>query len=415
MRRNNLFSPSHAHYNWFVVSLLWMSHAIYFFNYSSLGVLGPLLKQELVLSNTHFGFLFGFIFMGSMVLQIPAGIWCDQFGVRKVMSWGLLTIGGSIFFFSICRSLFLCYVTLFFLGVGTGCSQVSATKSVMDWFPFKGRATAMGVKQTGVNIGGIMASLLFPFLITKYHWRFLLEWIGFIIFAFAFLFFLLYRDSSKGKRYLDHKKFHFQDTFTFFKDRNFMIVTLSGVFLMIVQFSFSSYLVLYLNQTHRYPLEQAGVLLALSFGTGAIARIGWSLLSDYLFKNRKSPLIIIGGFGAFIILVLSLTTASSPSWIIYLLSISFGITGMGWNAIWLTLIGELSSKETTGLGIGLSFFIASFGAAIGPPFFGMLIDLFNSFIIAWLFLAFCMIVVSFLILLARFKSTNGFQIEISQF
>lgn len=408
MRRNNLFSPSHAHYNWFVVSLLWMSHAIYFFNYNSLAVLGPLLKQELVLSNTHFGFLFSFIFMGSMVLQIPAGIWCDQFGVRKVMSWGLLAIGISIFFFSLCRLLFLCYVALFFLGVGIGCSQVSATKSIMDWFPLKGRATAMGIKQTGVNIGGILASLLLPFLIAEYHWRFLLEWIGFIIFAFAFLFFLLYRDSSKGTQHLDHKKFHFQDAFTFFKNRNFMIVTLSGVFLMIVQFSFSSYLVLYLNQTLNYPIGQAGVFLALSFGTGGLARIGWSLVSDYLFQNRKRVLIIIGGLGAIILLLLSLTTSSSPSWIIYLLSISFGISGMGWNAIWLTLIGELSSKESSGLGIGLSFFIANFGVTLGPPFFGLLIDLFNSFVVAWLFLAFCMIVVSFLILFVRFRSTNGF-------
>lgn len=55
MRRDNLLSPSHAYYHWFVVSLLWMSHAIYFFNYNSLGGLGPLLKQELVLNNAHFG------------------------------------------------------------------------------------------------------------------------------------------------------------------------------------------------------------------------------------------------------------------------------------------------------------------------------------------------------------------------
>jgi MFS family permease len=126
------------------------------------------------------------------------------------------------------------------------------------------------------------------------------------------------------------------------------------------------------------------------------AHYGWFVVSllwashaiYFLFKNRKSALMMIGGMGAFIILVLSLISSSSPSWAVYLLSIFFGMTGMGWNAIWLTLIGEMSSKESIGLGIGFSFFIANLGVVIGPPIFGLLVDLFNSFAEAWLFLAF---------------------------
>lgn len=68
------FSSSHALYSWFVVLLLWISHAIYFFIYSSLGVLGPLVKEEMTLSNTRFGLLFSFLFIGSLMIQIPAGI-----------------------------------------------------------------------------------------------------------------------------------------------------------------------------------------------------------------------------------------------------------------------------------------------------------------------------------------------------
>src|SRR4030067_852301 len=148
-----------------------------------------------------------------------------------MMSLGFLLMGTFFFIFSFSGSFLLASCLLLLMGIGVGCSQVSAAKAVMDWFPFKGRATAMGVKQTGINVGGVLSSSLVPFLIT-----------------------------------------------------------LSGVFLMAVQFSFSAYAVLYLNQTLHYSIEQAGVFLALSFGTGAFARVGWSLGSDYFFRNRESVL-----------------------------------------------------------------------------------------------------------------------------
>jgi ACS family hexuronate transporter-like MFS transporter len=404
MKTDSLFSPSHAHYNWFVVSLLWTSHVIYFSTYNSLGVLGPLIKQEFALSNTYFGLLFSFIFIGSMIIQIPAGIWCDRVGVRRMISWGLLLVGVSILFFSLNRSLIFAYVILSCLGLGMASSQISAVKSILDWFAFRGRATAMGIKQTGINMGGILTSLLLPALVVRYPWRLVMGSIGLIALAFALLFFFLYRDSSETDNLSDRKEFHVRHILILLGTKDFLIVTLSGIFLMAVQFSFSSYLVLYLNNELHYSLESSGILLALSFGTGALARVGWGLVSDYLCRDRKSILVVIGVVGTLVSILFSLATSSSPSWVIYLLSICFGLTGMGWNAVFLTIVGELSSRETAGLGIGFSFFAINIGVLLGPPFFGLLVDLFSSFVWAWLFLAFCMSMVSLLILWTMNKS-----------
>jgi MFS family permease len=145
-------------------------------------------------------------------------------------------------------------------------------------------------------------------------------------------------------------------------------------------------------------MELSGTILALSFGTGALARVGWSIVSDYFLGKRESILILIGGMGAFVIILLGFTTPSTPLWFIYFLSISFGITGMGWNAVWFTVVGEFSMKESSGLGIGLSYFIASFGIILGPLFFGFLTDISNSFLLSWFFTAFCMVISSLLIL-----------------
>jgi sugar phosphate permease len=402
---SDLDSFSQTFPGWMVVLLLWVAHVIYFSITSSLGVLGPVLKEDLGLSNTELGFLNSAIAIGTTVFQIPGGLCCDRYGVRRMMSLGFLLIGTFFFIFSFSGSFLLASGFLFLMGLGVGCSQVSAAKAVMDWFPFKGRATAMGVKQTGVNVGGILSSSLFPFLVSLYPWSLVTRWIGLVAFAFVFLFYFVYRDSPQAQIRFSNKV-HSREILTSLKHLDFLLITLSGVFLMGVQFSFTTYFVLYLNQTLHYSIEQAGVFLALSYGTGAFARVGWSLGSDYFLRNRESVLILIGGVGALVVIVLSLITSSSPAWLIYFLSALFGVTGLGWNAIWITLVGERSLKESGGFGIGFSFFIATFGIILGPPLFGFLVDLFDSFLWSWLFLAFCMILVSLFTLWIMWKGRD---------
>ena len=43
-------------------------------------------------------------------------------------------------------------------GIGLGCVMPATTKAVLVWFPIKERATAMGFKQTGVNVGGMISA-----------------------------------------------------------------------------------------------------------------------------------------------------------------------------------------------------------------------------------------------------------------
>jgi sugar phosphate permease len=406
-----LYSPSGILSGWFVVLLLWVGHVIYFSITSSLGVLGPVFKQDLGLSNAELGFLNSAIGIGSTFIQIPGGLCCDRYGVRKMMSSAFLLIGTFFFFFSFSGSFLLASGFLFLMGLGVGGGQVSAAKAVMDWFPFKGRATAMGVKQTGINVGGIVSSFLFPLLILLYPWPLVIRWISLVAFAFGFFFYFFYRDSPHAQASFSGEV-HFRDILSTLRNLDFLLITLSGVLLMAVQFAFSTYFVLYLNQTLHYSLERSGLLLALSFGTGAFARVGWSLGSDYFFRSRESVLILIGGLGGSVVVVLSLITRSSPTWLIYFLSALFGVTGMGWNAIWITLAGERSLKESAGFGLGVSFFIASFGIMLGPPFFGFLVDLFDSFLWSWLYLASCMILVSLLTFWMMWKRRNNLGREV---
>lgn len=361
--------------------------------------MGPVLKNDMHLSNTQFGILCGAIGVGTTLSQIPAGVWCDKLGVRWVMTTAFFFIAILSFLFSLSNGFIFPGIVLLFLGMAVGCSQIAAAKAVMDWFPFAGRATAMGFKQTGINIGGIAGSVMLPLLLAMYGWHLLFKAMGGVALLFGFSFWLLYRDIRTMRRNDSQKGGSIRCALSTLKDVHFLLITVAGVFLLIVQFAFSSYLMLYLNlQIHR-TLQTSGVILAVSFAVGAVGRVGWGFVSDYLVKNREFTLSIVAALGTASIIALAIVTPSTPLWALYILSVFLGITVMGWFGIWLALVGELSRGKSTGLGLGLSLFFANLGLLFGPPLFGILTDISGSFSIAWFFLALCMGLSCFLMIL----------------
>jgi len=394
---------------------MWLGQLVYYFIYSSVAVLGPVLKGELGLNNTEFGILCGAIGVGTTVVQIPGGLWCDRLGIRIVLTLAFILITICSFTFSLSGTFAFAGFILLFLGIAVGCSQIAAAKAIIDWFPFSGRATAMGIKQTGGNAGGVAGgvagSLALPFLLGLYDWRLLFKSMSALALMFALFFCFFYRDAGKMSNDLSDRPLWLREALLSLKQTQFLLVTMAGVFLIGAQFSFSSYLVLYLNQSLHYSLEISGIILALSFAVGAIARVGWGLSSDYIFKSRKTTLVFIVAFGAGAFFALGLLTPSTPVWLLYLFSIYLGITVMGWIGIWMILVGELSQGKATGLGMGLSFFFANLGMLLGPPFFGFLTDFFHSFFLSWVFLALCMTIASFLLLYSERTSARMFLVK----
>ncbi len=51
-----------------------------------------------------------------------------------------------------------CLAAMFIMGLGYSLSNPSTARGVLDWFPKERRGTAMGLKQVGVPIGGVIAA-----------------------------------------------------------------------------------------------------------------------------------------------------------------------------------------------------------------------------------------------------------------
>jgi len=192
-------------------------------------------------------------------------------------------------------------------------------------------------------------------------------------------------------------------------NRNILILAGVDFFFFAGQFCFSTYLTLFLTREAGFSVVRAGYFFALAFLTGAIARILWSLISDYfLGGRRKGILLLITWMEVVSSLALTLTSFfPALSKFLVLIILVFGMSGIGWNAILLIILGEAAGPESTGLATATGFFFGFLGSLLCPPFFGYIADQTGKYGYGWLFLTFCAAAIVILLSLFHERGPGG--------
>ena len=379
-----------SHYRWVIVAVLWLVHALAFMNFSSFGILAPFIKEDLHLSSVQIGFLISALSIGASVSQMPAGLIVDFAGVRRMLTLAIGLIGLFLVLFSLAPSYPIALVILLVYGMANGIVGPAASKSVLDWFPAVGRATAMGIKQTGVNFGGIFAGLLLPALAIYFSWRHSLLAVGLFEVVSAALIYRLLKESPVRSDQ-PQAPIAWKKILRMAMHRDMLILGGIAFCFMASQFSFSTYLILFLTQEMKFSIVQAGQYFALSFLIGAAGRVLWSMASDYFLAGRRKGILrliaLILFFSSLALGMISFFPTLSP--LLLVAVVAFGISGIGWNAIYLTMVGEAVGKESTGLATGVGYSIGFLGSLVCPPLFGLLVDQTDVYGYAWLLLTAC--------------------------
>lgn len=383
-----MLDTSSGKYRWLIVGLLWLAHVIYFMNFSSLGIVAPLIKSDLQLTSVQIGFLFSAASVGGCIGAIPAGLIIDRMGVRMILSLAVAMMSLSMMVLSATSFFSLAILALLIFGLFSSVTGPAANKCIIGLFPPIGRATAMGVKQTGVNFGGIFAGILLPYLILLSSWQRSLLIVGATEAIAAVVIYRLLQEPP-GNGLPPPDSFRWQKNLA--ASLNKKVLTLGAIsFLFFAcQLTFSAYLILFLNQELKYSLVQAGELFALAYFAGAAARIFWSLISDYyLGGRRKGILVLISWLELLSLLVLGMA-AFFPGIdrFLFLVMLVFGVSGIGWNAMFLTLMGETAEREIIGTATAFGFSCGHMGSLVTPPLFGYLVDRTGIYGYSWFLLA----------------------------
>jgi ACS family hexuronate transporter-like MFS transporter len=181
-----------GHYRWVICGLLFLATTINYIDRAVIGILKPTLMENLGWSETDFADIMSWFSLAYAFGYGLAGRLIDWTGVRvgyavAVFFWSLAAMGHglvrSVVGFSMMRAA---------LGLAEGGNFPAAVKSASEWFPRRERALAVGLFNSGSNIGVVVAPIIVPWLTMNYQWPAAFYVTGALGFAWLTLWWIVY-------------------------------------------------------------------------------------------------------------------------------------------------------------------------------------------------------------------------------
>ncbi len=380
-----------------LLSLLFMTLGN--FTVSAYSPLAPFIKSRFLLSSAELGLITSIIFTGSFVMSSLAGFFVDRLGKNSALkiSFALMAAGSLI------AAISINYAELvsgfFIIGFGYGIVTPSTNSLVMGAY-YPRHARAMGIKQSGVPLGAAMAAVSLPLIAIHVS----LEAALFVIAAVSLIISFLVKKDVVNSAGGSIRKGYFHDLFRAWKNVDLVMLSFPIAFLSWGQQSLLTYYVVYMK-VGGIPVIFAELLLAILLAGSVAGRLFWVNLSAMIFPKNKSYMIsllmVMAG-----ILFFAFSRREFPIFISGLITFFIGMTAIGWNSTYVTLISEFAPKKDIGLYSGVSMMMVSLGTILGTPVSGEIVDIL-SYVWMWRFIGSGLIAMAIVVLIINRVPRTG--------
>jgi len=340
-----------------------------------LPILAPFWRDALHLSLAQVGLLLGAFDLGSLLLFIPIGILADRWGEPAVLTAGALFTAAMTVGVTRAHSFWSLALLLAIAGLGYGSGQTAGTKAVAGAFGAAGRGTAMGIRQSGLPLGGLFAALVIPSLAGAFGWRAAITCVAVPCAVPGALCWLGLREDGPGAAPPVSFRAVLRGMQGIVGEVGIRRTTAAAMLLVLAQFCYQGYLALYMVDRFGWPKPlAAGLLVAVHLG-GVLGRLAWGALSDRRYGGRRVP-ALAWCVGVGILFPLALTALPVPARgpEVVLLALVGGMLLLGWNGLYSTLITELAGPGRAATAMGISMTLLYLTTVLTPPLFGWLVD-----------------------------------------
>jgi MFS transporter, ACS family, hexuronate transporter len=369
---------------WGLLALVTGAHALGAVSVLAVAPLAPLLLEDLHLTRAQVGLFLPAIYLGGVVMSLPAGWLTDRFGARITLAAGQCLTGALVALAATAAGLSHILALLFLSGLGWAVVNPATGKVILEHFPARERGFAMGIKQTGLTVGGIAASLTLPTVALAHGWRAALTAAALASLAAAGAGLAFMPRDRAGVPAGKGEHARFAELGRFLGNRSLLVLLAAGLALGMTQASVLAYLTLFARETLGLSVVAAGGLLALVQAGGTGSRLGWGIVSDRLFGGRRRPCLIINSVigGTTYLIFASAVSLSGP--LAGVVAIVAGAGAFGWVGLYLALAAEVGGHRYAGLLTGVAVSFAWSGVLLGPPLFGLLLQATGTYRAPWL-------------------------------
>ena len=179
---------------WAIGVLLGIGILINYFDRINISVAGPQLTEAFKLSPAELGVLFSAFFWPYALLQVPAGMLLDRYGVTRIGRWGAFLWGLASAITAAASGFGGVFVARAMLGVAEAPAFPVGSKATGYWFPRKERALATAIFDAAAKFGPAVGVPLLGVVLLAIGWRWSFAVTGLVSLAYFVLFWAIYRD-----------------------------------------------------------------------------------------------------------------------------------------------------------------------------------------------------------------------------
>jgi sugar phosphate permease len=354
-----------ARYRWTILALGTGAQTAYSAVFLGIPVLAPALQQEYHLGLTQVGLAIAAANGGSVFTLLAWGLLADRVGERAVLGVGLAGCGAGLVIAADAPS-FAVLVIALTLGGASGASVNAASgRAVMSWFGRDQRGFALGIRQTALPLGGLIAALVLPPVAASGGVRagLLALAAGCVAAALA---------GAGGLREAPHDEEELKDIGSPVRDPRMWKLSVGSALVLAAQISILSFLILFLHQERGLSTAVAAAVFALIQALGALLRIVSGRWSDRV-QARIAPLRKLA-VGLTATLAAAAALLSAPLALLIPVFVAAGALSLSWNGLSFTAAAEMAGRARAGAALGFQQTALAITSAAAPPAFAAVVE-----------------------------------------
>ncbi|MEQ5870690.1 MFS transporter [Sagittula sp. NFXS13] len=347
----------------------------------ALTALAPEVAASLGIGAHWIGYQISLIYFAGVFASAVAGSVVETFHAERVVVFEMGAFAVGLLLLASAQPVLMVLGSALF-GICYGLNN-PASSEILNRTARGGRHSLIfSIKQTGVPLGAVLASVTLPSLAVLFHgaqdgWRLALVAaalvpLGLMVWSWTrFSFAPVRRGAGRGNPFRRAA----QDQAELYRNDRLRTLAVLGGLYSALQLVATAFTVVMLVE-HGWSLVAAGAVAAGLQLAGAVGRISWGVAADRLGGFRT--LGVIGVLAGAIMFSLG-WIAVMPGWAQAVLLVALGSVATGWNGVFLAAAARTAPEGKVGANTGALLVYTFIGVIIGPSVFALVYNVVGTY------------------------------------